>query len=94
MRVDERLKRIEIVMGKFTEAIQVYAQHLESHTGAIISLSEAAQDLKRGVAEQNKVLSELAKAVEEMNAHKEREVMPIENDFAEAARPAIHPAHG
>jgi hypothetical protein len=72
MQVDERLERIEIVMGKFTEAIQVYAQHLASHTSAVISLAEAAQDLKRGVAEQNKVLSELAKVVEEMNNQKER----------------------
>jgi len=57
-------------MGKFAEAIQVYAQHLASHTSAVINLAEAAQDLKRGVAEQNKVRSELAKAVEEFSTQK------------------------
>ena len=70
MQIDERLQRIEIAMGKFTEAIQVYAQHLANHTSAVINLAEAAQDLKRGAAGQNKVLSELAKAVEELNAQK------------------------
>ena len=70
MQIDERLEHIETAMGKFTEAIQVYAQHLESHTSAVINLAEAAQDLKKTAAEQNKVLSELTKAVEEMNAHK------------------------
>ena len=58
-------------MGKFTEAMQVYAQHLASHNSAVINLAEAAQDLKKTAAEQNKVLSELAKAVEEMNNKKE-----------------------
>jgi len=70
MQVDERLQRIEIAMGKFTEAIQVYAQHLASHTSAVINLTEAAQELKQSVTEQNKVLSEFAKAGEEFSTQK------------------------
>jgi hypothetical protein len=42
MQIDEILQRIETAMGKFAEAIQVYAQHLASHTSAVINLAEAA----------------------------------------------------
>ena len=70
MQNDERLESIEKAIGKFTEAMQIYAQHLESHTSAVINLAEVARDLKQSVVEQNKVLSEFAKAVNEMSDHK------------------------
>ncbi len=55
----QRMENTEQVLGKFTSAIEVYAQHLQSHTSAIQGLSEASQELKKGAAEQNKVLINL-----------------------------------
>jgi len=51
-------------LEKFAFAIGEYAEHLKSHTSAIQGLSEASHELKRGAAEQNKVLVNL---VEKMN---------------------------
>jgi len=57
--IEQRMETTEQVLGKFTSAIAEYAQHLQSHTSAIQSLSEASQELKKGAAEQNKVLTHL-----------------------------------
>jgi methyl-accepting chemotaxis protein len=46
-------------LEKFASAIEVYAEHLKSHTSAIQGLSEASQELKRSAAEQSKVLIRL-----------------------------------
>lgn len=70
MLIDGRLQNIEIAMGKFAEAMLVYAQHLQSHTAAVISLAEAAKDLKKSVMEHDKVISELTKVVKEMNVQR------------------------
>ncbi len=43
-------------LGKFISATEVYAQHLKSHTSAIINLRQASQELKKGAEELNKLL--------------------------------------
>ncbi|MGD0794383.1 MAG: hypothetical protein ABR958_02145, partial [Dehalococcoidales bacterium] len=40
-----------------------YAQHLASHTSAVQSLAEASHELKKGAAEQNRVLMALAQNI-------------------------------
>jgi len=52
-------------LNSFDSAMAEYAEHLKSHTHAIISLSEASQELKKGAAEQNKVLTRLMETMEQ-----------------------------
>ena len=54
-------------LNSFASAIAEYAEHLKSHTSAIQGLSEASQELKKGAAEQNKVLTRLVETMEEMS---------------------------
>jgi len=58
-------------LGKFASAVEVYAEHLNSHTSAIQGLSEASQELKQGAAEQNKVLARLIKVTEQTAPRRE-----------------------
>jgi len=51
-------------LNNFASAIEVYAEHLKSHTSAIQGLSEASHELKRGAAEQNRVLSRIAEVMQ------------------------------
>jgi len=60
---ENRMERTEQTLAKFTSAIEVYAQHLQSHTSAIQGLSEASQELKKGAASQNKVLIHLVESM-------------------------------
>ena len=46
-------------LGKLTSAIDDYGEHLTSHTSAIINLTEAAQELRKGAEAANKVLGHL-----------------------------------
>jgi len=69
-------------LEKFASAIAAYAQHLESHTSAIQGLSEASHELKRGAAEQNKVLIRLVETMEQ-GVPKKEEV--ISKEVEEAA---------
>lgn len=55
----------DAAIEKFAAAMSDYAQHLASHTSAIQGLSEASQELKRGAAEQNRVLSAMLEMVGE-----------------------------
>jgi signal peptidase I len=47
----------------FAAAIAEYAEHLKSHTSAIQGLAEASQELKKGAAEQNRVLTHLMESI-------------------------------
>ena len=57
---EQRMNSTEQALGKFASAIELYAQHLASHTSAIQGLSEASHELKRSAAEQNRVLMHFA----------------------------------
>jgi len=74
--LDQRMKTSEQVLDKFTSAIELYAQHLESHTTAIQGLSEASQELKKGAVEQNKVLAHLLESIEQPSPKKIEEPAP------------------
>jgi signal peptidase len=52
-------------LQKFATAMSEYAEHLASHTSAIRGLSDASQELKRGAAEQNRVLSAIMENIGE-----------------------------
>lgn len=53
---DQRIDATQQALVKFSAAIELYAEHLSSHTSAIQGLSEASHELKRSAAEQNRVL--------------------------------------
>ena len=56
---EKKMDSTEQALGKFTAAISEYAQHLASHTSAVQSLAEASHELKKGAADQNRVLAAL-----------------------------------
>ncbi len=56
---EQRMNSTEQALEKFATAIELYAQHLNSHTAAIQGLSEASHELKRSSAEQNQVIMHL-----------------------------------
>lgn len=66
------LENMQQALGKLAAAIELYGQHLQSHTTAIMSLSEASQELRQSAEElrknaneQGKVLNDLTKVVEQ-----------------------------
>lgn len=74
--LSQRFEATEIALDKFANAIQIYAQHMASHTSAIQGLKEASQSLKGSAAEQNDILAQLTKTIKrERTTH---EVMRVE----------------
>jgi len=68
----ERMTGTEKVMAQtqealssFASAMAEYAEHLRSHTSAIQGLAEASHELKKGAAEQNKVLERIVEAMQQ-----------------------------
>jgi hypothetical protein len=53
---EQKVADTEQALNKFTSAIEKYAVHLSSHTGAIRGLHAASQELHRGAAAQNRAL--------------------------------------
>jgi len=68
----------ERALDKFSSAIETYAEHLNSHTSAIQSLSEASQGLKNSTVEQNKVLARMMETMEQAPVRQERTVPEVE----------------
>jgi signal peptidase len=60
---EKKVDTTEQALEKFSAAISDYAQHLASHTSAVQSLAEASHELKKGAAEQNRVLMALAQNI-------------------------------
>jgi len=56
---ESRMNATEQALEKFAGAIELYAQHLSSHTSAIQGLAGASHELKNSAAEQNRVLMHL-----------------------------------
>jgi len=54
-----RMESTRQALERFDSAIKEYAEHLKSHTSAVISLIEASQELKKGAGVANKVLNYL-----------------------------------
>jgi signal peptidase I len=73
---EEKMTNTEQALEKFASAVAEYAQHLASHTSAIQGLSEASHELKRGAAEQNRVLMSFAQNMGKIRTVPE--AMPVE----------------
>ncbi len=85
----------ERALTNFASAIQVYAEHLNSHTSAIQGLSEASHELKHSAAEQNKVLHRLAEVMDQIVPRQEEEAREqVENESAGAVPEACQKAEG
>ncbi len=87
--LSRRFEGTERALDNFANAMQLYAQHMASHTSAIQGLSEASQSLRGSAAEQNRILGHLTKAyVQEKSRSEvstvERVVKEIERKTLEA----------
>ncbi len=60
---EKKMETTEQALEKFSLAVAEYAKHLASHTSAIQGLAEASQELKKGAAEQNRVLAAIMENV-------------------------------
>lgn len=75
---EEKMTSTEQALEKFASAVAEYAQHLASHTSAIQGLSEASHELKKGAAEQNRVLIDLAEKLSKPGYVREARPMQID----------------
>ena len=90
-------------LQSFSSAIAEYAVHLKSHTSAIQGLSDASQELKQGAGEQNRILANIAKSMEQAPRRAEQvlppavvseEAPPVEKEvIPEPKRVAPLPGH-
>jgi signal peptidase len=60
---EKGMESTQQALTSFAAAIAEYAEHLKSHTSAIQGLAEASQELKKGAAEQNRVLAHLVETI-------------------------------
>lgn len=60
---EKKMETTEQALEKFSLAVAEYAKHLASHTSAIQGLSDASHELKKGAAEQNRVLAAIMENV-------------------------------
>jgi signal peptidase I len=91
---EKKIDTTEQALNSFSTAIGEYAQHLASHTSAVKSLAEASLELKKGAAEQNRVLMAL---VENMVKPREAQEAPVHKIEPTATlKPLVkgHPAAG
>ncbi len=63
-------------LSSFATAMAEYAEHLRSHTSAIQGLAEASHELKKGAAEQNKVLGSIVEALQQRKPAVEEKLHP------------------
>ncbi|MFC1874473.1 signal peptidase I [Chloroflexota bacterium] len=61
---EKGMEQTQQALNSFATAMAEYAKHMQSHTSAIQGLSEASHELKRGAAEQNRVLARMLEHVE------------------------------
>ena len=71
---EKGLENTQHALSSFALAIAEYAEHLRSHTSAIQGLAEASHELKKGDAEQNKVLARLLETMDYKGSAKPEEV--------------------
>jgi signal peptidase I len=74
--LSRRFEATERALDGFSGAVQHYARHLASHTGAIQGLNDASQALKGSAAEQNRILGHLSASI--IRERKTREVSMVE----------------
>ena len=84
------MSQTQEALSSFATAMAEYAEHLRSHTSAIQGLAEASHELKRGAAEQNKVLEHIAEALQQRKPSTEEAPSP-EKPAAPAPEKAKYP---
>lgn len=62
--LSHRFEATEAALDKFASAMELYAQHLNSHTSAIHGLSDASNELKKSATEQNRIIALMMKTME------------------------------
>jgi signal peptidase I len=85
--LSHRFESTERALDNFANAMQLYAQHMASHTSAIQGLSDASQSLRGSAAEQNRILGHLTKAY--IQEKSKREVSTVERVVKEIERKTI-----
>jgi signal peptidase I len=85
--LSHRFEATERALDSFASAMQLYAQHMSSHTSAIRGLSEASQALKGSAVEQNRILGHMTKTIERERS--EREISRVERVFKEIERKTL-----
>jgi signal peptidase len=85
--LSHRFEGTEKALDSFASAMQLYAQHMASHTSAIRGLSDASQALKGSAIEQNRILGHLTKTIEQERS--EKEVTRVERVFKEFERKTL-----
>jgi septal ring factor EnvC (AmiA/AmiB activator) len=94
---EQKMTNTEQALEKFAAAVAEYAKHLSSHTSAIQGLSEASHELKKGAAEQNRVLMTLMENMSKPGYRPEARPMkidlPVTEPKPEVKKPA-KPFHG
>jgi signal peptidase I len=88
--LSNRFEATERALEGFSNAMQLYAQHLASHTSAIQGLSEASQSLKGSAAEQNRILSQMTKVFTQQRSKDEvSKIQGVVYDFERRTREAL-----
>jgi signal peptidase I len=85
--LSRRFEATEKALDNFSGAVQIYAQHLASHTDAIQGLSEASQVLKGSAVEQNRILGHLSASI--IRERKTREVTLVERVLREFEKKTV-----
>ena len=84
---EKKMDMTEQALEKFSLAVTEYAKHLSSHTSAIQGLAEASHELKKGAAEQNRVLAAIMENVGK--ADSKRETITIKETKPAPQKPVI-----
>jgi len=84
------MSQTQEALSSFATAMAEYAEHLKSHTSAIQGLAEASHELKKGAAEQNKVLEHIVEALQQGKLSTEK-APPPEKPAAPAPEKAKYP---
>lgn len=71
--LSHRFEATEAALGKFANSIELYSQHLDSHTSAIQGLSDASNELGKSAAEQNRIFAHMMKTMGAVNTKDESE---------------------
>jgi signal peptidase I len=85
---EQKMGNTEQALEKFSLAVTEYAKHLASHTSAIQGLADASHELKRGAAEQNRVLAAIMDNVVKTTTQKQETVI-IKEIVAPAPPPKV-----
>ena len=97
---EQKMTDTEHALNKFSQAIEKYALHLSSHTGAIQGLNAASHELHKGAAAQNRVLMHLMENLDKplntgKTPHWRIDPPPLELEKSTPPetdpRPVIHP---